>query len=331
MISRRNISMKQPGISVVLVTQNSAQGIDRLLTSFVETKCCNPMELIVVDKGSTDNTKQVIARYAQKIFIRLNSLTAEPTDAFCLNLGVSKAKYPLLIFFKPDNLNHSSDFDSVINFLEKPSDWTEVLKDEGYFTEKGLGKSSTTIKPVGVVFELQNASKQKISMQFMPVDDYRRLAMNGHNRSIPVFLCKKSDYAIEPFSWCSFDGKAIRQQTVKAYLDKYDNGYLYGWAASTQDDRQLHIDVYVDNQKITTCKADKYRTDLQNCGIWSGRHSFRVPVPDVLRDGKTHNVLLKTENDTAIKLGMPHRILNFDKKRTDVPARGCYNISEAKK
>jgi YD repeat-containing protein len=46
-------------------------------------------------------------------------------------------------------------------------------------------------------------------------------------------------------------------------------------------------------QFVASVRADRYRADLVGRGIGDGRHGFRIPVPDSLRDAGTHTVGVK--------------------------------------
>ena len=59
-------------VSVVTVTYNNAEGLDLTLNSLALVKE-KPLEVVVIDGGSTDLTPQVIARYEGKLNIRFFS------------------------------------------------------------------------------------------------------------------------------------------------------------------------------------------------------------------------------------------------------------------
>ena len=51
-------------ISVCIITKNEQENIERCLKSLMPYE----MEIIVVDTGSTDNTKDIVQRYTDKVF-----------------------------------------------------------------------------------------------------------------------------------------------------------------------------------------------------------------------------------------------------------------------
>ena len=89
-----------PIISVIIPTYNSAKFIDAALESvFLQT--FKDFEIIVVDDGSTDNTKELLKQYFKRIhyFYQQNK---GPSAA--RNLGISKANGKLLAFLDADDL-----------------------------------------------------------------------------------------------------------------------------------------------------------------------------------------------------------------------------------
>lgn len=77
--------MKQPLVSVIVPTKNSAQFLDACLKSIKE-QTYKDIELIVVDNNSTDNTKAIAQKYTDKIFNRGPERSAQR------NYGVSESK-----------------------------------------------------------------------------------------------------------------------------------------------------------------------------------------------------------------------------------------------
>jgi hypothetical protein len=61
--------MAKSGISIIILTQNKAKHLERLLETFFDTNTHAPVEFIIIDHGSTDNTSAVVYSYATKAFI----------------------------------------------------------------------------------------------------------------------------------------------------------------------------------------------------------------------------------------------------------------------
>jgi glycosyltransferase involved in cell wall biosynthesis len=93
---------KYPTISVIIPTFNSSATIDKCLQS-VRTQDYpqDSVEIVIVDGGSKDNTKQIIFRYEVKLFqIDPKKQNVEYNKA----IGIQKSKGELLLMLDHDNI-----------------------------------------------------------------------------------------------------------------------------------------------------------------------------------------------------------------------------------
>ncbi|MFW6314108.1 MAG: glycosyltransferase, partial [Desulfohalobiaceae bacterium] len=74
--------------------------LERLLSSFFALNTHSPVELIVVDLGSRDNTLDVLARYAVQGCVRHLILDRDQDLASGCNQAAKKARYPFLLFLQ---------------------------------------------------------------------------------------------------------------------------------------------------------------------------------------------------------------------------------------
>lgn len=93
-----------PAVSVLIATRNRAAALARLLQSLaaaqVETQ--TPVEIIVVDNGSTDDTAARLARWAAEAPGRVTLRVEQPGKSRALNCGLHQARAPLLAFLDDD-------------------------------------------------------------------------------------------------------------------------------------------------------------------------------------------------------------------------------------
>jgi hypothetical protein len=68
--------------------------------------------------------------------------------------------------------------------------------------------------------------------------------------------------------------------SLQGFVDGYDDGTLFGWAARPGDARPVTLDIRRDGRSIGTTVAALYREDLKNAGIGDGRHGFEFRLPD---------------------------------------------------
>jgi GT2 family glycosyltransferase len=98
----------QKGVSIIIPTLNGARHLDKLLSSFFRINTFSPLELIIVDHGSTDNTFDILKKYMTKGFVRLIKRDQNYSFSDSCNLGAQKARYPYLLFLNNDII-YSSD------------------------------------------------------------------------------------------------------------------------------------------------------------------------------------------------------------------------------
>jgi glycosyltransferase involved in cell wall biosynthesis len=91
-----------PSVSVVVATRDRARWIAETIES-VQRQTFTDWELVVVDDGSTDDTAQVVARYAGDERIRWIPRVAEGRSA-ARNHGIAISSAPLVAFQDADDL-----------------------------------------------------------------------------------------------------------------------------------------------------------------------------------------------------------------------------------
>ena len=132
--------MKNPLISVVIPNHNYARFLPTTIESVLNQSARN-IDLIIVDNGSTDNSREVIASYKGE----LNAIYQEDRgQASSRNAGLLHAKGDLVSFLDADDYWESSKLEMQL----------EKLSDEYQFIYSGLrrfdsdtGQTLNTIKP----------------------------------------------------------------------------------------------------------------------------------------------------------------------------------------
>lgn len=100
MPSVNNVCTSRPGVTVIIPAYNYAQYLPATLDS-VLAQTYEPIEILVIDDGSTDNTREVAAAYGERIryiYQRNAGLSASR------NAGVALASYDLLAFLDADDI-----------------------------------------------------------------------------------------------------------------------------------------------------------------------------------------------------------------------------------
>ncbi len=104
--------------SIILPTYNRASMISRAIESVINQSFTN-WELIIVDDGSTDNTKGIVDSFIKsdkriKYFYQENS-----ERSAARNNGISKAKGDWICFLDSDDLYHNNHLETFFNFISE--------------------------------------------------------------------------------------------------------------------------------------------------------------------------------------------------------------------
>ncbi len=120
----------RPLISVIIPTQNRAELLDQSLRSFTRQTLNQALfEIIIVDDGSIDSTRQVLKSWENHLPVR-TFFQPQAGIAAAKNQGISAAAAPLLLFFDDDDLaspgllkahlkshqNHPAETVAVLNY-----------------------------------------------------------------------------------------------------------------------------------------------------------------------------------------------------------------------
>lgn len=124
-----------PKISVIVPVYNTEKYIEKCLDSILMQEYDN-YEIIVVNDGSTDNSKKIIEKYEKKYHEKIKLFSKENgglSDA--RNYGVSKAKGEYLCFIDSDDYIAKDLFKSLEKYIDNEIDLIKykcILVDENY-------------------------------------------------------------------------------------------------------------------------------------------------------------------------------------------------------
>jgi glycosyltransferase involved in cell wall biosynthesis len=141
---------KQPLISVIIPAYNYGKFLSQCFDSVLNQTYQN-WECLLIDNGSTDDTKQITENYSQKdkrIHYYSQSNNSGPTIA--RNYGLKKAKGEIIQFLDADDLIEDQKFEKQVALLNAHPDYDIVYSGVKYFksadpsklyNDIGLGES----------------------------------------------------------------------------------------------------------------------------------------------------------------------------------------------
>ena len=138
--------MEKSKVSVILLTLNSDKYISRAILSVINQNYVNT-EIIVVDAGSVDNTKNIVFSIDEKI----KWFDLPKSDmGMARNYGVSKASGDYIMFLDSDDLYMENKIFSQVTLLEENSE-LDFVASLGYVmneNKKFFGIKKGTTKPL---------------------------------------------------------------------------------------------------------------------------------------------------------------------------------------
>jgi glycosyltransferase involved in cell wall biosynthesis len=114
--------MNNPQVSVVMPNYNCARFLDEAIDSILQQTFCD-FEFIIIDDGSTDNSWEIIQKYACKDD-RIRAFKNERNQhiVYCRNKGVSLSKCDLIAFLDSDDIAFPERLKIQVDYMLKNPD-----------------------------------------------------------------------------------------------------------------------------------------------------------------------------------------------------------------
>ena len=142
--------MNNPDISVIIPVYNHDKFIGRSLRSILDQSLDKSRyEVIVINDSSTDNSKEIISKYSNKI-----TLIENPKNKglpFSLNVGIKKARGKYMVRLDSDDYVNKKYLEILYEFLNWNSEFDAVSCDYLIVDneEKVLKRESGESEPIG--------------------------------------------------------------------------------------------------------------------------------------------------------------------------------------
>ncbi len=124
-------------VSVCIITKNEAENLNKCLQSLSPY----PFEIVVVDTGSTDNSKEIARKYTSKVydFEWVNDFSA------ARNYSISRASHNMIFVLDTDEFLVEFDFDKIQQLISAHPKSVGLIKRLDYFEADGERHCQTTI------------------------------------------------------------------------------------------------------------------------------------------------------------------------------------------
>lgn len=216
-----------PFFSIIIPTYNRASIIQNTIQK-LKLQCFTNWECIVVDDGSTDNTKETIEEFSKNDSRIFYIYQSNSERSIARNNGAKNAKGKYFIFLDSDDEFEWNHLEMVHQFIHD----TGYI--EGMYFSNGKIKNNTSLEPIS-----NNEIPATLTIDYFI-----------NNSVIPARVCLHSTI----FNHLSFDPRAVVVEDTVLWteiLDKYPvkhipiNTVIYNW----HDDNSVNIKKFNAYQK----------------------------------------------------------------------------------
>ena len=218
----------KPVFSIIIPVYNREETIAALLTSIFACNLPFPIEVIIINSGSTDRTKEIIQGFDDKRITIIDIKKEEFNHGLTRNLGVKRSSGTYVYFFSGDALVISKDiFTRTLSHFQTYSNSAIVFARQiPYDATPLIQKLETTVyfDDLDVYADKNGIVLQTITKPFISFNEENKMLWYF---SSDVAACyRKSFLTAYPFPKTEYGGEdvfAARIVLEKGYLKIYDS------------------------------------------------------------------------------------------------------------
>jgi len=145
-------------VSIVAANYNNSRYLINFIESIINSTVL-PMELIIIDDGSTDNSLQILNNYSHLSYLRIIKFKKNKGFCHALNTGIQASTGDYILRVDPDDIILKHRIEMQVAFLEKHLDIDVVGSNVIYFdgnTRKELFVSNFPVSHEAIYQEYFN-------------------------------------------------------------------------------------------------------------------------------------------------------------------------------
>lgn len=115
---KKTSSRFSPEISVLIPAHNEEKIIGKAIEALLNDNYPNKKEIIILNDGSTDNTRKIVSKYSKKYPpLRLINLKHRGKSG-AINVGIKKSKYDILVILDADSIVKKDSLKEIVKPLK---------------------------------------------------------------------------------------------------------------------------------------------------------------------------------------------------------------------
>lgn len=136
-------------ISIIIPCYNSESTLEEAVNSCYKNKLSKPFEIIIVDDGSKDNTKNIILRLSERYSeIRHVFHPQNLGGGAARNTGIKESKGEYIFCLDSDNVLDVNSFNNAIDFLIENQVDGVAFHERRFFRSKNINNFSSHFNPI---------------------------------------------------------------------------------------------------------------------------------------------------------------------------------------
>jgi len=186
------------GVSIIILTYNGANHLDRFFTTFFAQNSYSPVEFIIIDHASTDNTADIVQQYASNSFMHYIRRDSNYTYAASNNMAAQEALYSNLLLVNNDIIYTADILPLALSYLTDPSIGAVGVRLDD-FVDGSRGEKPQRVQHAGVTFVWDEKSDFFRPTQIR-YESVEALTADGASNGIypavtaAFLLCNKQDF-----------------------------------------------------------------------------------------------------------------------------------------
>ena len=247
-------------VTIVIPTYNRADSLPKVLSKLLlQQEILNDIDIIVVDDGSTDDTKERVKEFVEKFSVNIHYLYKQNTGASgARNLGIKKAQGEIILFLDSDIIPSEALISEHLKFHEKyPQD---------NFALRGSTKTSAeqlnTIRTVEIA-EIEKETQNGTNAEYIELcwEDF-----NSGNISLKKDFLLKNGLFDEEMS--AFEDNELGYRLGKRNLKLFHSNKAMGFHLHTVNLQQYfrYAEKYGKSLAIWYSKTPDLKKDLLKIG-----------------------------------------------------------------
>ncbi|MCG9881498.1 MAG: glycosyltransferase [Bacteroidia bacterium] len=229
--------MSQPLVSIITPSYNQGVWLEETILSVLNQTYPN-IEYIIIDGGSSDNSKEIIEKYSDKLAYW--QCKKDGGQANALNIGYQKAKGDIIAYLNADDLLDPKAVETIIHAYEVNQEFSiyygkcKTIDSDGNLIEEGNGTQ---------VYFSELASHGMLPYMYQPACFFNRAYLN-RDTFVDESLNYAFDYELILFLASSKTILFLNRDVASYRVHTQSKSYLY------------KIDAYKEKLKI----QEKYDT-----------------------------------------------------------------------